>query len=438
MYEIIIGRTESDKKRFGKKATIFLGKHYVRMGQTASLASDILLDVNRSHVVFVCGKRGSGKSYTLAVICEGMLDLPQEIKQNLSFIIFDTMGIFWTLKYPNTKQRDLLKQWNLEPKAFDPVIYVPSGLFEQTKAQGLPADLPFSLLPSELSEIDWCQAFGLDPLSPAAVLIDRIINELKRNKKRFTLDDIISAVRKDKKADKHTKDLVESNFERAKAWGLFSEKATPIAELAKPGKVSIIDISCYATMPGTFGVRALVIGIISRKLFMERMAARKLEEYAAIKEATTLLAEKPAKRKIPLVWLFLDEAHEFIPRDKKTAASDALITILREGRQPGISLVLASQQPGKIHTDVMTQSDVVIAHRLTAKIDIDALGLLMQTYLRRSLDKEIDSLPRVKGAAIIFDETVERLYPMRVRPRMSWHSGEAPTALREIKEKFKL
>ncbi|MBU2441580.1 MAG: hypothetical protein KKA43_04570, partial [Nanoarchaeota archaeon] len=123
--------------------------------------------------------------------------------------------------------------------------------------------------------------------------------------------------------------------------------------------------------------------------------------------------------------------HEFLPNQGKTLASDPLITILREGRQPGISLILASQQPGKIHTDVMTQSDTIISHRITAKIDIDALGALMQSYLRSGLDKYLDDLPRVKGAAIVLDDSNERMYPMRVRPRFTWHGGEAPTAIQQ-------
>ena len=90
---------------------------------------------------------------------------------------------------------------------------------------------------------------------------------------------------------------------------------------------------------------------------------------------------------MPICWIMVDEAHEFLPNVGKTASSDALITLLREGRQPGIAMVMATQQPGKIHTDAMTQSDVILAHRLTAKIDTDALGALLQSYLRSGLDK---------------------------------------------------
>jgi len=134
----------------------------------------------------------------------------------------------------------------------------------------------------------------------------------------------------------------------------------------------------------------------------------------------------------------IDEAHEFLPKEGKTSATDALVTILREGRQPGISLILATQQPGKIHTDVMTQSDILISHRITAKMDTEALGLLMQSYMREGLDKQLNILPRTKGAALILDDNNERMFPMKVRPRFTWHGGEAPTALPKEKKIFQL
>jgi hypothetical protein len=99
-------------------------------------------------------------------------------------------------------------------------------------------------------------------------------------------------------------------------------------------------------------------------------------------------------------------------------------------------MVLATQQPGKIHTDAMTQSDIVLAHRLTAKIDVDALGSIMQGYFRGKLDQLLNDLPRVAGAALALDDVNERMYPMRIRPRFSWHGGGAPTIVQEKKKIF--
>jgi DNA helicase HerA-like ATPase len=189
-------------------------------------------------------------------------------------------------------------------------------------------------------------------------------------------------------------------------------------------------------MPNSWNIKNLVVGLIAEKLFIDRMLARKEEEYKFVHKSMNLFGDDEVKKfDFPMIWLVIDEAHEFLPHDGKTLATDPLVTILREGRQPGISLILASQQPGKIHTDVMTQSDVVIAHRITAKLDTDALGALMQSYMREGLVSMLDNLPRVKGAALIFDDNNERMYQMRLRPRLTWHGGEDPSAIPKKDEK---
>ena len=78
-YEIVIGRSESDKQKFGLRGTILLAKNYVKMGQVTSLSNGVYMDVTRAHVVFICGKRGGGKSYTMGVIAEGMATIEPDI-----------------------------------------------------------------------------------------------------------------------------------------------------------------------------------------------------------------------------------------------------------------------------------------------------------------------------------------------------------------------
>lgn len=434
MYEIIVGRDEEDRKAFGDKGTFLLGKHYVKMGQTTSLSTNIYADVLRSHVVAVFGKRGTGKSYTISAIAEGMMGIEPELTRNLSVVMFDTMGIFWTMKYENKKDERLLRDWAFQYQRFNIRIYVPFGSYSEYKERGIPADLPFSINPSELTAGDWCSTFDVEITSQFGALIGRVVSNLRKQQQNFSIHDIIAAIGKDERTNDEVKAAVENMFSSAEEWGLFSEKSTPISDLAAGGQITVIDISPYAVAGGKSNIRALVIGIVSKKLFNERMMVRKSEELEVIRKATTI-SRSPAesKKEVPLVWLIVDEAHEFLPKHGTTPASNALVTILREGRQPGISLVLASQQPGQIHTDVMTQSDIVVSHRITAKIDVDALGALMQSYMREGLDKALDDLPRVKGAALLFDDTNERLYPMRVRPRITWHGGGSPSLVAEAK-----
>ncbi|MFH1849612.1 MAG: LAGLIDADG family homing endonuclease [archaeon] len=378
-------------------------------------------------------------SYTMGVIAEGLADLPKDVSDNLSFIMLDTMGIYWTMKYANKKEEDLLKDWGLKPKGLDVKIYTPAGYFKRYKEEGIPTDFPFSIRPSELDSSDWCITFGVSANEPMGVLIERTVNELKKKKTGFSVEEIIEAVQADSDAEKEVRDAVVNRFRNTEAWGVFSKEGTPLKELVQKGQVTVLDVSCYATVPNGWDVKCMVVGIISKKLFIERMVARKDEEYRSIHAATNYFGDDSAsKQEMPLVWLVLDEAHEFLPNKGKTTATDPLVTILREGRQPGLSLILATQQPGKIHTDVMTQSDTVISHRITAKIDTDALGMLMQSYMREGLDRQLDNLPRVKGAAIVFDDTNEKMYPIRIRPRFTWHGGESPVAVKEKSGRFML
>ena len=429
----MIGRDESDKKAFENRGLVFVGKGYVKMGQYTSLSNRILMDVARSHVVLVAGKRGSGKSYTLGVIAEELSNLPKEVAQNIGSLIFDTMGIYWTMKFENEKDKQLLQEWDLKPKNLPIKIFVPFGHYDFYLEKGVPIDEKFALDLGELTAEDWIITFGLEMISPVAILIQRTINQLKNE--NMEIKKIISHIGQDTKSSSETKNAAMALFEAANTWGIFAEtstQSTKVKDLVTGGTTTVLDLSVYNSI-GAFNIRALVISLVSRKIFKERMEARKIEEVQSVSKSLDFLSGAE-KKENPLVWLFIDEAHEFLPLKEKTIATDALIQLLREGRQPGISVVLATQQPGQIHTDVMTQSDIVIAHRVTSQPDLEALNHIMQSYLLESIKKYMDDLPSLKGSAIILDDNSERIYPVRIRPRFTWHGGEAPTSISKEKK----
>ncbi|MFH1510915.1 MAG: ATP-binding protein [Candidatus Woesearchaeota archaeon] len=435
-YDIIIGRDESDRKEYGKEGTVMIGKHYVTMGQTTSLSNPVYLDAIRSHVVFVCGKRGGGKSYSMGVIAEGLSDLPPDISKNLAIVILDTMGIYWTMKYANAKEENMLRDWDLRAKGIDVQIYTPSKYHKIFKDKEIPTDFPFSIKPSELDPEDWFLTFEVQPNEPLGILIERTILQLRETLADYSIKQIIDTIRSDMRSEKEVRDAAENRFWSANEWGVFSEQGTAIEDLVRGKQITVLDVSCYATMANGWKIKSLVIGLVAKKLFNQRMTIRRTEEFQQIHKAIHYFGDegKEEKTREPLVWLIIDEAHEFLPNQGKTSATDALVTILREGRQPGISLVLASQQPGKIHTDVMTQSDVIISHRVTARLDTDALGMLTQSYMREGLDKFLNELPRVAGAAVVMDDSNERIYPIRIRPRFTWHGGSSPAAMKKPKK----
>jgi len=580
-YDIIVGRDISDKKIFGERGLVYLGKGYVKMGQYTSLSNKIFMDVARSHVILVAGKRGcldgntlvftdsgykkirefngnkdkvlsfdkernkfewenakllrysiegeeellkieledkrkiiltkehpllavtgenllslqwinakdlkennkltsvknsfkdiepisikkiskvhgikevydlsvnknhsfiangiishnSGKSYTLGVIAEELSNLPKEASQNIGALIFDTMGIYWTMKIKNEKDKELLEEWGLKPKNLPVKVFVPFGHYEFYIEKRIPIDDVFALDVTEMQPEDWVLTFGLNLIDPVAVLIQRTITKLK-DVRSYDLNDILYLLERDEQTSKEVKNAAIGLFEAANTWGVFAKKdasikPTKVEDLVNAGTTTVLDLSVYNAV-GAFNIRALVISLISRKIFNQRMSARKAEEIDSVTRGLEYSSSE-IKRDNPLVWIFIDEAHEFLPLNGKTVATDALIQLLREGRQPGISVVLATQQPGQIHHDVMTQSDIVIAHRVTSKPDVEALNYIMQSYILESIKKQMDDLPSLKGSAILLDDNSERIYPMRIRPRFTWHGGEAPTAVKAEK-----
>jgi Txe/YoeB family toxin of Txe-Axe toxin-antitoxin module len=46
----------------------------------------------------------------MSVLIEEFCRQPFEIKERLSVLIIDTVGIFWTMKYPNKEDPELFKK----------------------------------------------------------------------------------------------------------------------------------------------------------------------------------------------------------------------------------------------------------------------------------------------------------------------------------------
>ena len=89
----------------------------------SSLGSSVFMDVMYPHICLICGKRGYGKSYTMGVLLEEIAKQKQKIRKNLCAIVIDTLGIFWSLSYPNTREDSELQQWNLCPNGFSTTIF---------------------------------------------------------------------------------------------------------------------------------------------------------------------------------------------------------------------------------------------------------------------------------------------------------------------------
>jgi hypothetical protein len=381
-----------------------------------SLGADVCMDALRPHAILICGKRGYGKSYTMGTIIEELSLLSPEVKMNIASLVIDTMGVFWTMRHGNEKEAGLLARWGLTSQGFDVDILVPAGSVKQYHDQHISVK-PFSISASGLSGYDWCSLFGIAPVTPLGVFLIKTIDELKEKKSDYSIFDILSAATEE--SETTILNAAQNYFRAALSWGIFDETDFNIAGILKGGKVVIIDLSSLEN----HNIRAITVKILGKKIYEERIKARRAYER---KEMGDISAEKG----MPMIWMFIDEAHNFLPREGETPATSVLVNEwLRQGRQPGLSVVFATQRPSALHSDVMSQSDMIICHRLTAQDDIAALEAIHPTYMREGISDHLKKMGTEKGVALIIDDISEAAHLVKMRPRKSWHGGEEPSAL---------
>jgi len=126
----------------------------------------------------------------------------------------------------------------------------------------------------------------------------------------------------------------------------------------------------------------------------------------------------------------LDEAQNVLPSDKKTTAGEMLIRYVREGRNYGLSFMVATQQPTALDNRLLAQVDTLISHKLTVQGDIDYVKRNLKSnlpqevsYANRTLEFEELLRSLDVGQALVSNTETERALILDIRPRISVHGG---------------
>ena len=127
----------------------------------------------------------------------------------------------------------------------------------------------------EMSPEDWILMFGLNIVDPISVLVQRTVNSLIEEGDVYEITDIVERINQDTQSSADSKTAAAGLFESAETWGIFSEsteQTTQVKNLINAGMTSVLDLSVYNAV-GAFNVRALVISLVSRKIFNPEIKA---------------------------------------------------------------------------------------------------------------------------------------------------------------------
>ncbi len=358
-------------------------------------------------------------SYSMSVLIEEFGKQPFEVRERLSAIIIDTVGIFWTMKFKNEElSESLCGEWDIKPSGMEIRTLIPEGKADFYKEKNIPFDSKFSIKTSQMDFEDWLGVFRLDWKDPESALLSRTLETLKKKLGNlYDIEDIISVCLKDEETTKDIKNALINRMKVAKTWGLFSKSGTTMKEFAKPATITTIDVSTYKQSIGMESVQELIVGILGKRLYEERMLYRKEEEI-------NLVEGKQKTSEMPVIWMMIDEAHMFMPQDRSSMALDVLLQWIRVGRQPGLSLLLATQRPNKLHSEAISQCDFFLSMRMTAQEDIQAVSTIRPSYLNVPMDKFYAQMPKSKGFAILVDDNSEKVMLIKIRPRETWDGGK--------------
>ncbi|WP_310922609.1 ATP-binding protein [Halogeometricum salsisoli] len=380
------------------------------IGESLDDGNEMYIDASSARSILACGKRGTGKSYTMGNIIEEIHTETDDIVP----LVIDPMGIYWTMTEENDRQRDLIWDWGMSEQGFPVNLLVPGTpeerfgdeVLQELESRGIDVN-PLLLNPSDMTPDGWCDLFDLNINKPMGIALYRSVRELSEEDAEFYLEDIIQKIERDGGSSDRTKEALLNRLEMANDWGIFADHYQDLWRTFDEDRINVLDMSVID--PGRYGLRNLVVEVLGKELFRQRQEARRREEMGLSVE-------------IPKVWLFIDEAHNFVPSGSSSLAKDTIIRWVKEGRQPGLSIVVATQQPSAIDSNVLSQCDIILCHKITTKEDIQSLDKLSQDYMGNNLKTYVRQIDNV-GEAVYVDDDEETVEMVKMRPRKSKHGG---------------
>jgi len=178
-----------------------------------------------------------------------------------------------------------------------------------------------------------------------------------------------------------------------KVKNIFGDRTTTMDEYLRPGHMTVLDLT---------GMDQFLANYFSYRILRE-IYQSKIE----------------GRNDLP-VFVFVEEAHNFVPPGSNTLISQMIKRIASEGRKFGLFLVVITQRPGKIDQDVLSQCNSEIVLRVTNPIDQRAIlesGEEISQWV-------IDDLPSLStGEAILVGPFVKMAVSIKVRPRETREGG---------------
>lgn len=383
------------------------------LGKVLSNKRSIALDLNQCNTISLFGVQGAGKSYTIGTVME--MTLKQFSKVNklpapMAGVIFhysDSMDYapeFTSMIYPNDESSQLAKlkaEYGAEADSVkDVLLLAPESQVENRKQEYPGIEVhAIGFDSSELSVKDWMFLLG------ATGNDSTYIKELKQIMKAYRNDMTLANIRKGVNESEHFSSSQRSlALQRLDFADEYINDGNKLSQYLRPGRLIIVDLRDeFIEKDEALGLFVVMLNIFSGVMCVDGNKFNK--------------------------FIVFDEAHKYMNNKDLV---DSITTSIREMRHKGVSVMIASQDPMSLPTEIIELSSIVIMHKFSSPAWVKHVQKAI-TALQTLTPTEMASLG--SGEAFLWanksdDKLVtQRPIKISIRPRVTKHGGDTISAI---------
>lgn len=399
--DVIIGKN-SESPQFGI------------LGKMISNGRVIGLDLNECNTISLFGVQGAGKSYTIGSITEMVLcqfSNVNKLPAPMASVIFhysDSMDYapeFTSMVYPNDEAGQLAKlkaEYGAEPGNIkDVVLLAPESQVETRKAEYPDIEVHgIGFDSSELAVRDWM--FLLGAMGNDSTYIKELKQIMKACRHNMSLQNIRNGVAESDHMSSSQRSLAEQKLDFAEEYITDGNK---LQQYLKPGRLIIVDLRDeFIEKDEALGLFVVMLNIFSSVMQVDGRAFNK--------------------------FIVFDEAHKYM-NNKELVSS--ITTAIREMRHKGVSIMIASQDPMSLPTEIIELSSIVVMHRFSSPAWVKHVQKAI-TPLQTLTATEMAGLG--SGEAFLWankasDKMItQRPIKISIRPRVTKHGGATIQAVK--------
>lgn len=399
--DVIIGKN-SESPQFGI------------LGKMISNGRVIGLDLNECNTISLFGVQGAGKSYTIGSITEMVLRQFSKVNKlpaPMASVIFhysDSMDYapeFTSMVYPNDEAGQLAKlkaEYGAEPGNIkDVVLLAPESQVETRKAEYPDIEVHgIGFDSSELAVRDWM--FLLGAMGNDSTYIKELKQIMKACRHNMSLQNIRNGVAESDHMSSSQRSLAEQKLDFAEEYITDGNK---LQQYLKPGRLIIVDLRDeFIEKDEALGLFVVMLNIFSSVMQVDGRAFNK--------------------------FIVFDEAHKYM-NNKELVGS--ITTAIREMRHKGVSIMIASQDPMSLPTEIIELSSIVVMHRFSSPAWVKHVQKAI-TPLQTLTATEMAGLG--SGEAFLWankasDKMItQRPIKISIRPRVTKHGGATIQAVK--------